>query len=76
MHREGLAYVLEILKIKVISRYHNDLLVRHFGIENTQELVARKYYWPTFRADIEAYIKGCDTSLASKAVKHKAYGDR
>ena len=47
----------------------------HFEIDKTQELIARKYYWPTLRQDVEAYVKGCDVCLASKAVRHKPYGD-
>ncbi len=27
------------------------------------------------RRDVEAYVKGCDVCLASKAVRHKPYGD-
>ena len=61
--------------MKLISRYHDNPLAGHFGIEKTRELVARKYYWPTLCNDIEAYMKGCDVCLAPKAVRHKPYGD-
>lgn len=37
--------------------------------------MARKYYWPTLRHDVEAYVKGCDICLASKVVCYKAYED-
>ncbi len=47
----------------------------HFGIKKTQELIARKYYWPTLQGDVEAYVKGYDVCLASKAVHHKPYRD-
>ncbi len=40
----------------------------------TQELIARKYYWPMLRQDVEAYVKGCNVCLASKAIRHKLYG--
>ncbi len=65
----------EIVKTKLISRHHDDPLVNHFRIDKTQELIARKYYWPTFRHNIEAYVTGCDVCLALKAVKHKLYSD-
>ena len=44
-------------------------------MEKTRELDAQKYYWLTLRADIEAYVKGCDICITSKAVRHKPYRD-
>ena len=55
--------------------HHENPLAGHFGIEKTWELVARKYYWLTLRADIETYMKGYDVCLISKVVRHKPYGD-
>lgn len=65
----------EATRTELISRHHDNLLAGHFGIEKTRELLARKYYWPTLRHDVEAYVKGCDVCLALKAVRHKPYGD-
>ena len=64
-----------IIRTKLISHHHDDPLAGHFGIDKTRELIGRKYYWPSLRKDVEAYVKGCDVCLASKAVKHKPYGD-
>ena len=63
------------IRIKLISHHHDDLLASHFGIKKTCKMLAWKYYWPTFRYNVEAYVKGCDVCLASKAVKHKPYND-
>ncbi len=38
-------------------------------------MIARKYYGPTLRTNVESYVKGCDVCLASKYVKHKFYGN-
>ena len=59
----------------MISYHYNDPLTGHFDIDKTQELVSQKYYWPSLRKDVEAYIKEYDVCLTSKAVKHKPYGD-
>ena len=75
LHHQGLPYVPELIRTELISRHHDDPLAGHFGIEKTRELVARKYYWETLRRDVENYVKGCDVCLASKAVRHKPYGD-
>ena len=72
---QGLPYVPEIIRSEVISCHHNDLLVGHFGIDKTRELVSRKYYWPSLRGDVESYVRECDVCLTSKAVRHKLYGD-
>ena len=75
LHHQGLPFVPEIIRTELISRHHDDPLAGHFGIEKTRELIGRKYYWPSLRKDAEAYVKGCDVCLASKAVRHKPYGD-
>ena len=75
LHYQGLSFVPEVIRTELISRHHDDPLAGHFGINKTRELIGRKYYWPSLRKDVEAYVKGCDVCLASKAVRHKPYGD-
>ncbi len=75
LHYQGLLYVPKVIRSELISRHHDDPLAGHFGIEKIYELIARKYYWPTLRQDVKAYVKGCDVCLALKAVCHKPYGD-
>ena len=75
LHHQGLPYVPEIIQTELISRHHDNLLAGHFGIKKTRKLVARKYYWPTLRHDVNDYVKRCDVCLASKAVRHKPYGN-
>ena len=59
----------------MISCHHDDLLIGHFGIDKTKELVGRKYYWPSLRKNIDNYVRGCYICLTSKAVRHKPYRD-
>lgn len=35
LHYHWLPYVLELIKIKLISQYYNDMLAGHFSIEKT-----------------------------------------
>ncbi len=72
---QGLPYVPEIVKTELISKHHDDPLAGDFGIDKTQELIARKYYRPTLCRNGEAYVTGCDVCLALKAVRHKLYGN-
>ncbi len=74
-HYQSLSYVPKVIRPELRSRHHDDPLAGYFGIEKTCELIARKYYWPTLWQDVEAYVKGCDICLTSKAVCHKPHGD-
>lgn len=54
LHHQGLPYVPKITRSELISRHHDDSLAGYFGIDKTQELIVRNYYWPTLRHDVEA----------------------
>ena len=58
---------------KLISRHYNNRLASYFEIVKTQELVARKYYWPSLWHNVKVYVKGCNLCLASKVVRLKPY---
>ena len=60
LHHQGLPFVPEIIRTKLISRHHDDSLAGHFGIAKTRELIDQKYYWPSLKKEFEAYVKGCD----------------
>ncbi len=75
LYYQGHLYVPKVICSELINKYHNNLLVGHFSIKKTLELITKKYYWLTLKRDIKAYIKGCDICLASKAVGHKLYRD-
>ena len=72
---QGLSYVPEIIRMELISRNHDDPLEDYFGIEKTQKLLSRKYYWPMFCRDVEDYVRRSNICLASKTARHKPYGD-
>ena len=74
-HYQGLSFIPKIIRVKLISRHHDDLLAGYFSIEKTRKLLAQKYYWPTLKHDVKAYVKSCNICLALKAVRNKPYGD-
>ncbi len=57
LHYQGLPYVPKVIRSELIIRHYDNPLAGHFGIEKTREVIARKYYWPTLRRDVEAYVK-------------------
>ena len=67
--------MLKIVCFELISKHHDDLLAGHFRIDKMRDLIGRKYYWPSYKRDVEAYVRGCVVCLVSKAVRDKLYGD-
>lgn len=68
---EGLFYVLEVIRIELISYYYHDLLTGHFGIKKPLELVAQKFHWSSLCTNVELYVKDYNIYLISKIVSHK-----
>ena len=73
MHHQGIPFIPDAIRIKLISQHNNDPLVEHFGINKTRKLINRKYYWPSLRKNVEAYIKGYNVCLGLKTIRHKPY---
>ena len=74
-YHQKLLFVLEAIQIKLISQYNDNQLVEYFDIDKIRELIGQKYYWPSFRKNIKAYIKNYDICLGLKTVRHKSYND-
>ena len=72
---QKLPYVPAIIRSKMISCHHNDLLAGHFGIDKKRELVGRKNYWLSLKRHVKSYVRECDVCLTLKAVCYKPYGD-
>ena len=73
LHHQGLIYISEIIKTKLISRHYNNPLAGQFGIEKMLELVTRKYYSEILYHNIDVYVRGCNIYLVSKTIRHKLY---
>ena len=46
----------EAIRAELLKHHHNDALVRHFDIEQTQELLSYKYYWHKLSEDVKKYV--------------------
>ena len=55
--------------------HHDDPLTEHFDAKRTQELIGRKYYWPSMSDDVRMYFASCMTCARVKATRHKPYGE-
>ena len=54
---------------RAIAWHHNAPLAGHPGITKTLEFVAREFWWPNMKKDIEIYIKVCHQSVSSMPSK-------
>ena len=75
LYHHSLLFVPKSIWTELISHQHNNFLTGHISIKKTCKFLAQKYYWPTFRHKLQAYVKGWDVCSASKTVCHKLYGN-
>lgn len=73
LHWEGLFYVFQVIRTKLIGRHNDNLLAENFRIDKTRVLIIQKYYWLIFCHNVENYITGRVIYLALKTGKHKLY---
>uniref|UniRef100_A0A670JBN2 Gypsy retrotransposon integrase-like protein 1 n=1 Tax=Podarcis muralis TaxID=64176 RepID=A0A670JBN2_PODMU len=70
--RRGALYVPgDDLHAKVLQQLHDAPSAGHFGKDKTAELVARDFWWPKMRGEVEDYVARCDTCQRAKPV-HRA----
>lgn len=63
------------IREELLKRHHNDPIAGHFDIDKTFELMSRKYYWDSIRADIKEYIDTCDIYQRMKVKRHRPYSE-
>ena len=73
LYYQNLFYIPKIIWIEFISRYHNNSLIGHFGINKIPKLVFQKYYLPILYHDIKDNMKKFNIYLALKAIWQKSY---
>ena len=77
LHYNGRLYVPEEASVReeLLKRHHDDPLAGHFGVEKTSELIGRKYFWKSMKADIKEYVDSCDICQRVKVKHHRPYGE-
>ena len=61
------------LRKDILKEVHDTPYSGHLGVNRTYELVARLFWWPSLRADVDAFVKTCHSCQRNKAV-HQAPG--
>jgi hypothetical protein len=63
------------IKNEILQAYHDDPSAGHFGVNKTQELIARKFYWEHMRSEVQEYISKCQICLGTVPKRHRPYGE-
>ena len=50
----------------ILRELHCSPYAGHFGVQRTQELISRYYWWPQMQAEVAAFVKGCVPCQRSK----------
>jgi hypothetical protein len=64
---------LNLFRIELLKRNHDDFNARHFDVLKTIELIKRKYYWSRITLDIKQYVDVCIRCHQIKTLRHKFY---
>ena len=77
LNYNGKLYVPEEASVRaeLLKRHHDNPLAGHFGVEKTTELMCRKYFWKSMKADIKEYVNTCDICQRVKVKRHRPYGE-
>jgi hypothetical protein len=54
------------LRTRVLSLHHDCTVAGHFGMDKTEDLTTRSFYWPEIQRDIRAYVRTCPKCQANK----------
>ncbi|XP_073439022.1 uncharacterized protein [Dendrobates tinctorius] len=81
--QENRLYVPEVTRLEVLRLIHDSKIGGHRGITKTQEFLARYFWWPSYRKDVEGYVSSCEqnlealkTTLTTAQERYKRAADR
>jgi len=62
------------LQLRLLQDHHDPPAMGHPGHAKTLELLARKYYWPSMRKDVDRFVRNCHVCHRIKSTRHAPYG--
>jgi RNase H-like domain found in reverse transcriptase/Integrase zinc binding domain/Chromo (CHRromatin Organisation MOdifier) domain/Integrase core domain len=76
LHRRGLIYVpSEPLRVAILAANHDAPAVGHPGMEKTEEILTRNFYWPGLAQMVKDYVRSCEVCQRVKPKRHKPSGE-
>jgi hypothetical protein len=71
---KGLVYVPSQMRRPLVQEQHSLPAHGHQGVTRTFERIARHYYFPGLRKQVETVVRECDICSKSKSNRHLPYG--
>jgi len=62
------------LRLRLLQDHHDPPAVGHPGHAKTLELIARRYYWPSMRKDVDRFVQNCHVCRRTRSTHHTLYG--
>jgi transposase InsO family protein len=62
------------LKLKLIKDHHETPAAGHPGRAKTLELLARTYFWPKMRKEVDRFVRNCHACQRSRTSRHAPFG--
>lgn len=62
------------LRTRLLDEVHMQVSTAHPGRMKTQQLVRARYYWPTWRQDVERYVRNCSKCRRAENPRDRAPG--
>ena len=62
------------LQTRLLDEVHSQVSTAHPGQTKTQQLIKNRYYWPTWRKDVERYVRNCTKCQQAKNPRDKTPG--
>ncbi|GJP48492.1 hypothetical protein CLOM_g7778 [Closterium sp. NIES-68] len=63
-----------LLRELLIQEVHDSNLSGHFGVDETQKLLHRFYYWPDSASDVQRYVSACPICQRMKSSRQQPAG--
>lgn len=62
------------LRTQLLDEVHTQVSTAHPGRTKTQQLIQTRYYWPTWRQDVERYVRNCSKCRRAQNPRDHAPG--
>ena len=67
-------YVPTSMRPKVLDWGHSSIFAGHPGVRRTEELLRRRFWWPSLHADTQSFVAACDCCARNKNVHRPPAG--
>jgi len=62
------------LRNLVMQKLHDDATSGHLGIDQTHDLIQKRFYWPNLYKSVQKYVTSCHTCQTCKISNEKPFG--